>query len=231
VPSRWNIRSRARGQALHLVPVEHLAPEPAHRTLDRDDSDLRLDAAAGRSIEDRLDVGAGEGRFSRSERHQSQSRERLRRVAGVVVDVARLGHDHAAFVSGERAERELVRERAGGHEHRPLLPQLLRPPVLEALDLATEEVAVLSDLRPLRDVRKQRRVFAWRKPDAVARHSHHAFRRHGGRSIGESLQRRNHPAGRRGRAQGLDEPAPERIPARNFHRRRCAPKNSPTLRL
>ena len=101
--------ARERGEALHLVPVEQLAPEPAYRAFDRDGSDLGSDAATRRSIENRLDLGAGEGRFSLPERQERQSRERLRGVAGVVIDVARLGHDHPALVSRERAESELAR--------------------------------------------------------------------------------------------------------------------------
>ena len=140
-------RSRASAATpAQLRPVEHLARQPAHRALDGDRPDVGGHPAAGSTRQHRLDVGAGEGRRPRRERQQRESRQRLAGVAGVVVDVAGLGDDHAPPGAGQRPQRQVVGERARGHEDGTLLAEQRRPLLLEPLDLAAEKVRVLFDL-------------------------------------------------------------------------------------
>ena len=125
-------------------------------------------------VEHRFDVGPRERGAARRERHQRQARQRLARVAGVVVDVAHLRHDHAALRSGQRAQRQLVRQRARRHEHRRLLAEQRRPVLLERFDLAAEQVVVVGDVLALAQAIEQRRVLARRDANAIAGGVHHA---------------------------------------------------------
>ena len=122
-----------------------------------------------------FDVGLRERGAARRQRHQRQAGERLARVAGVVVDVARLRHDHPAFRSGQRSQRELIREGARRHEHRRLLAEQRRPVLLERLHLTTQQVVVVFDVLVLAQPIEQRRVLARRDANAVAGSVDHAI--------------------------------------------------------
>ena len=159
-----------------LLPVEHLAGQSPDRTLDHDRADVSRHASAGRPRQHGFDVGLRERRAARRERHQREARQRLARIAGVVVDVAHLRHDHAALRSRQRAQRQLVRQRARRHEHRRLLAEQRRPVLLERLDLSTEQVVVVGDVLALAQPIQQRGVLARRDADAVAGRVNHLLR-------------------------------------------------------
>jgi hypothetical protein len=82
--------------------------------------------------------------------------------------VAHLGHDDPTLRTRQRAQRELVGERAGRHEHCPLLTKELRPVAFEALDLAAQQVVVCHDARLLAQLGEQYRVGMRAEADAVA---------------------------------------------------------------
>ena len=189
---------------LGLVPIEHLTRQAPDRTLDHDRADVGRDAAAGRARQHRLDVGLRECGPAGRKRHQRQARQRLARIAGVVVDVAHLRHDHAALRPGERAQGQLVGERARRHEHRRLLAEQLRPVLLELLDLSAKQVVVVFDVLVLAQPIEQRGVLARRDADAVARSVHNAIGLDGG--VGEHRRVRK-ATGADDTAQRSDESA------------------------
>jgi hypothetical protein len=120
--------------------------------------------------------------------------------------VAHLLHDDAASVAGQRAQRQVVGQRARRHEDRPLLAEQGGPVLLEPLDFAAEQVVVLGNLGLPAQFVEQRGIGARRDGNAVAAKPHAAVavrwqsRGHAGK--------RGQQGGSGGRADRSDEAAP-----------------------
>lgn len=134
--------SRLRTDAHHLDAIEQLAVAPAHRRFDRDGTHRHAHATRLRAVERPLDFRPREARAVGRERQQREAAQRRARIAGVVVHVAHVLDDHAVPIPGERSQREMIGERAGGHEERPLLAQQASEPGFEFLDDAAHAVDV-----------------------------------------------------------------------------------------
>jgi hypothetical protein len=185
------LRARARGDAHQLRAVEQLPAQAANRRLDRDDADVRPHAAGRGAVEDLLDVVPGERRPSGCEGDEVQARQRLRRVARVVVDVAHVLDDHASPSAREGAQRDVVRERAGREEERALLAEERREVLLQLLGRAAQAVLVGGEAGGTQAIREERHRLGRRELGAVARHA----------DLGRPLRRRPRPSARERRQE------------------------------
>ena len=84
---------------------------------------------------------SGEGGAARRQRHQRQAAQLLGAIALVVVEVAFVLHQHPAAASREQAERKVVGQGAGRHEHRRLLAEQRRHPRFEFADDAVARIS------------------------------------------------------------------------------------------
>ena len=84
----------------------------------------------------------------------------VRAIAAVVVEVALRLDQHAAFVSGELAYRDVVGKRSGRHEHRRLLAEPFGEGLFDFLDDAAIRIEVGREGARRRGFVQERRVFA-----------------------------------------------------------------------
>jgi len=120
-------------------------------------------SSPARLVEHPLQIVDRECRPARRQRHERDVAERLHAVARVHVQVAFRLHDRSARTAGQRANRQLVGERAGRHEHCPLLAQDARELGLQLVHDATEDVVVGRDATLLDEARQETAVLPRRE--------------------------------------------------------------------
>jgi hypothetical protein len=155
------------GDPFHSLEIEALAGAAADGSFDLDGADGSRHAAQLCVGGGALAVLEGEGGASGGEGDQVESAEGLGAVAGVVEQVALRLDEHAAVVSGEQADGEVVGERSGGQPDGGFLAEKRGHAGLELFDGAAPREIVFEALR-LREFREQRRVLPRREGDSVA---------------------------------------------------------------
>ncbi len=191
---------RLRGDPAGLGRVEGLAVQPSHRRLDRDRPDWRGHAARGAALNGGRRFLPSERGLARRQRDESQLRELLGTVAGIVVEMADVLNENAAPRARERSNRQVVGERARRHEDRGLLAEQRRELLLQGLDRAAAGVLVGIDA-VLREPCQQLGVRGGRELEAVA----HEVDVEPTRASGRHLSRRDGSSRESGQA---DEPPP-----------------------
>ena len=147
--------------ALHFFVTENGIVHAPYRRLDTDDADVRLDAPGTAAPHCVLHLFQRKADPPRRQRKEIQTAQLLRAVAGIVVDVAFGLHDDTALLSRQLPQGDVVRQRAGRHEHGALRAQPAGKSALQFLNDAAIGICVGLQRPGCRYVTEKMGVFQW----------------------------------------------------------------------
>jgi hypothetical protein len=154
------------GNALHFSEVEGLPSFAPDRGFDLDGTDGDSDTAGSATVGFALEVVDREGGFGSRERDKIEAAEGLTAIAAIVEQVALVLNHYAALLTGEKADGEVVGERAGGEPHGGLLAEGGRHGLFEPGDHSSARIIIRLDGRG--DLLQEHGVFRGRVVYTVA---------------------------------------------------------------
>ena len=118
-----SLPARERRDPLHLRFIERFPVSPPDRGFERDDRDGSRHSSARRAVDDLLQLFERESRPTGRQRHEGDRAQCLDAVTRVVIQVALGLNDRATRSAGQGSHREMIGQRAGRHEDRPLFSE------------------------------------------------------------------------------------------------------------